>query len=95
MITNRPQICLVLGKILVEFVAKTPGPEWEDNLSTIILRDSKEGPPKPKIKTLMEYFIPTEYSSYYSALWENCTTYLCTRRFLPTVEFVKDGNCSL
>ena len=41
----------------VEFVMKTPGPDWEDNQSTIILSDREDGPPRKKI--LMEYFRPT------------------------------------
>ena len=36
----------------VEFVVKTPGPDWEDDPSTIVLSDNEEGPPKPKKKML-------------------------------------------
>ena len=46
----------------VEFVVETPGPDWEDDPSTIVLRDNEEGPPKPK-KTLTEYFMPTPRST--------------------------------
>ena len=32
----------------VEFVAAIPGPDCEEQSSTIILTDSKDSPPKPK-----------------------------------------------
>ena len=44
-----------------EFVEETPGPDWEDDPST--LSDNEEGPPKPKKNTLMEYFMPTPCST--------------------------------
>ena len=47
----------------VEFVVETPGSDWEDNPSTIVLSDNEEGPPKPKMKTLKEYFTPTPRST--------------------------------
>ena len=50
----------------VEFVAETPGPDWEDDPSTIVLSDNKEGPPKLKKKTPMEYFTPTPRSTLQS-----------------------------
>ena len=47
----------------VEFVAETPGPDWEDDPLTIVLSDDKKGPPKLKKKTLTEYFTPTPHST--------------------------------
>ena len=47
----------------VEFVVETPGSDWEDDPSTIVLSDNEEGPPKPKKKTLTEYFTPTPCST--------------------------------
>ena len=32
----------------VEFVAEIPGPDYEEESSTIVLTDSEDGPPKPK-----------------------------------------------
>ena len=41
----------------VEFAAEIPGPECEEESSTIVLTDSEDGLPKPKRK-LTEYFTP-------------------------------------
>ena len=41
----------------VEFVAEIPGPDCEEESSTIVLTDSEDGLPKPKRK-LTEYFTP-------------------------------------